>query len=531
MAKTKKTSTIKKVIKYTLLIALAIFAVFYILKDDPGKTFSLLSKAQFFPLFLAIVVLFITILIDSLSLTRITRLYNKTYKFRQGLINTMIGQTVGVFAKTAAPLLQVHIFPKQNVKGQQGASIMTMNFLIYQFSLFLFSLVVILIGYPSMKGVNLDIFSFKVSILLLCLIGLLIQFLFLAILILLAFCRPLHRFVLNSGVNILSKLRIIKEPEKIRRRWTITFATYRIEMKRLLHNKIMMVQVLALNLVKQVLLSIIPYIVLCSLIPGFAFKQGFFLKSLIGTGYTNVIASFLTVGAPEIVFQNIFSSFLSTLSIVTSPLATASACNIIWRALTFYLPLIAGFISFVSYKGIPKKYEILSNTNTIYDLNTLNLEEQDDDTKEYLKEIKRGGVKKNPELLTKEDLEKSFEEIRRLVKQSENDTVTVKSDEELLRMAMSDLAKVEQEASRMSLNIPSQDEIEKETNKDLLAVKMKSEKKMTRKEQRRERREAKEFLKMQPKGSKISIGEKGLDVISPEIVEIKTEVTRDEDEI
>ena len=133
--KKQKGKHIKQAIEFTFFAGLMVFAIIYILKDDPASTFALMGKASFFPLLLAILTLLVTLLLDGLNITLLSRLYNGRYKFHQGLINVCVGQVVGVFIKSGASIVQAYTFTKQEVKSAQAASVITMNYLIFQISL------------------------------------------------------------------------------------------------------------------------------------------------------------------------------------------------------------------------------------------------------------------------------------------------------------------------------------------------------------------------------------------------------------
>lgn len=448
----------------------------------------------------------------------------------------MIGGLVGVYVKSAAPLIQAYTFKKQDVQNSEAASILTMNFLLYQLCLCIYSLLIIIFGYPIMKNVPLPVL-WDLKLIYLVVIGMAIQFLFLIGAILLAYCRPLHRLFLNSGINLLAKLHILRNPEQSRKRLTIQFATYRIEMKRMKANGGRVLLVMLINFLRLFLLGMLPFFVFLSLVRTGTDNATFFAQSLTGTGFVNVISSFITVGAPEIIFQDTFSYFLKDVSSISNPDSIASAANILWRFLTFYLILFLGVITTALYRGSPKRVEILSSTGTIYDLALVDIESADDETKEYLKEIKKRGDSKRGPLLSKEDIESSFASMKDNI--SEEESVKEKVDDEefekILEEQKSALADVVKEYNELVQSTPSKEEINRETEKefDFFAEKNKKRKqKKTKKDEKKkmkeEMRERKRLMKLQPKGTTITYDDaKGIEIHSPEFTEMKTLTTSD----
>ncbi len=460
-----KAKHLKLIVQIIFFLGLTILAFYYILKDDPKKTFAVLSNARAIPLALGFLIVLFTIVLDSLSLTILTKLYYPRYPFHQGLLNTMSAGMVSVYVRSAAPLLQAVTFQRQNVKNSEAASILTMNFLLYQLSLCLYSLVIILAGYPIMKNVPLAIL-WDMKLLYLVLIGMGVQLLFLVGAILLAYCRPLHRLFLNSGINVLGKLHLLRNPEQTRKRLTVQFATYRIEMKRMKQNWGPVLEVLGLNLLRLFLLGMLPFFVFVSLVPSLLSSPDFFAQSITGSGFVNVLSSFLTVGAPEVTFQDTFSYFLKDVAAVSSPETTASAANILWRILTFYSVFFIGILTSLLYHGTPKKSGLLASTKKIYDLELSEIQGADEETISYLKEIHHRGGKYRQPLLSKEEIADSFRSLKEeMEEQSEEEPQEQELDEALLK-EKANLAQVAEEYKRMVEATPSKEEIEKETQKD-----------------------------------------------------------------
>lgn len=523
----KKHGTVKRIFQVLFFVLLTVLALIYVLHNDPSKTFEYLGSADFFPVIVAILVILSTLVLDGIALTLLTRIYQPRYHFYQGLLNVMTGQSIGVYLKASAPLVQATTFSKQGVGPAESASVLTMNYLLYQFSLFFYSLVIVIVGYPIIKDAPLDLLG-GMPIFYIVLVGLLMQLFFLLMILGLAYFRGLHRFVLNTGINILAKLHLLADPEGVRRKKTIQFATYRIEMKRLFKHKGRVVAIVVLNLLKQFLLGIVPFILFWSL--GADLNLLNFGKSLCGTGYVNVIGSFITVGAPEISFQAIFSYFLAGTEGAEN---LASACNLLWRSLTFYLLFLIGIITLASYRGKSKKYVLLSDTGTIFDLEAINLTKGDEEDKKYLQEIYQKGKKEEPPLITEDDVVASFEELRKTMEEkpvsqslSDDETIAKVLQEENKR-----LAEIEKETAQSRGEPTSDPEIRAEARREFTFLQHRKEKKKARKEARLAKKKAKKEARerellnsLQPEGSHVEVDEKnGLHILGPGYHEERSE--------
>ena len=161
-----------------IFLIVTVLALFYILKDDPKAAFDTLATVDFFPFLIAILVVIVMTLLDGLGITLLTKHYKNDYKFSQGVMNSIIGNFIGCFYKTGASFIQAYTFTKQGIKGTNVASILTMNFLIYQFAITIYSGVMIFIGYPYVKDIPIELLG-NIKIFPLSLIGFGINILFL----------------------------------------------------------------------------------------------------------------------------------------------------------------------------------------------------------------------------------------------------------------------------------------------------------------------------------------------------------------
>ncbi|MFA6860840.1 MAG: lysylphosphatidylglycerol synthase domain-containing protein [Bacilli bacterium] len=547
MTVSKKTkSTLKTVFNIIFFVLLTFLALIYVLKDDPKTTFSLLSQANFFPLLLAIFVVIAANLLEGISITVLAKIYNPDYHYYQGLINAQIGAFVGCINKTSANFIQAYTFTKQDIKGENAASILTMNFLMYQLTLTLYSLVMVFVGYPFVKDVPLDLLG-GMKIFPLSLIGFIIDAVCLALIFLLAWWKGLHRFVVNIGVRVLSALHIIKNPELTRKKWILKFTTYRIESKRLMKHFDIVIILFAINIVKQLLVNILPYICFWAL--GVDMSSLSFLTSLGASSYISLISSYLTMGAPEVAFQAIFSYILangSQLEANTNAASSfASAGNILWRALTLYFNLIVGGLTCLLYKGTPKRYEIQSNTATIYDLELVNLSnDNDDSTKEFLRAVSKDKNRtnnNNEPILTEAEVEDSLKRIQKNMENNRQERVDEKPSSKEVSLTLASqkkqLAQALKESEAISKSLSLDPEIQKESFEELSnsekfeeAHRLRKEKRKENKAHKRAERAKKKLEKLQPYGTTIRYdSHKGLDFEGPEMNEERTLTTSEPD--
>ena len=490
-----KKKYVKVILNGILFVSLTLLAIYYVLKDDPSSTFKRLGKARFLPLLYAFLAFFVTLLLDGTNILSLTRRYKKDYRYKDAFVNVLSGQTLGVYRKSAAPLIQSQTFAKQEVNREKSASILTRNFLMFQFSLFLYSLLFFLLGYQTRKEVPLDLFGGR-KLIYVIIFGLSIQIGWLLGALTLGFFRPLHRFILNSGVNALIKMKLVRDGEGLRRRWTRKFASYRIERKRLFGNKGLRLHLFLDNFIKQWIFGTIPFFALRAVAGNNVCTLERYFKTLVGTSYTNIIGSLVNVGGPEIVFQDTFTYFLSSASLENLK-GIVSASNILWRRVTFYTPFLIGLITTLTLEGTKKRFARIGDTRTIYDRDRMDFASLDEGTKAYLSEIKKKGQRNNPALLSKEEVGQSFEKRKKRYSDREKKTPEREKVEDadfaaILEQGKRHLAEVEKESEALLKEGTSDPEVKKEAEKELRFQ-----------EKRAKKHQEKKVAKIEKKRSKI----------------------------
>lgn len=535
MDKARKRKRLKTALKIGVLVVVTLLSVYYILHDDPAHTFALMGEVSLFPFLLSFLVVLLFPFLDALPLTLFARLYHKKYKFSQGLVNSMIGNFIGCVYKTGSMFIQAYTFSKQEVKGAHAASILTMQFLMYQFSFTLISLVMVFVGYPYVQEIPITLLG-GIRIFPLSLIGLGISILILLLILFLGYSKRFHHFIMNSGVDFLARLHILKHPEETRKKWTVQLVTYRIEIKRLSHHGILVLVSFLSTIAKLVLTYSLPYLLFWSM--NMDLSSLSFLSLFSGSSYLTLITSFLVVGAPEIGFQSIFGYLLSAAGIADS-FNYAAACNLLWRFLTFYFPLIVGMLFYVFYRGNKRNHVLLDGATTLYDYQLLNIaENKDQKTTEFLMPFPVQGRESAP-ILTREDVEKSF---RRLRETMNKDVPEEEMPSEIgLEEQKQQLAQIVAETEKL-IEDSHDSEIETEVQRNLEESRIRTEKKEEERKTRKALREGRRRLRQlrrterklernHPKGTKVSFdAQSGLHIEETGFEEERTFVTSDKEE-
>ena len=407
------TKNAKKYLIYIfILLVVTILAVYFVMKQDPKAVLDVILSCDVSWLLVSILVVIFYFVVEGVILMILAKMYRRKYPFYKGLLNSFIG----IFFSNITPsssggqFAQAYTFSKQGVKVTNAASILFMHFILYQIVMVLFSLVILIFKYNSLKATtsHINILGFNFSIIQISLIGFVINTFVIVGLFLLAFSRRLHNFIVTKGLSFLSKLKLVKNKEEQVIKINTKVETFRLEFKRLIQNWPVLIVVSILLLVRLIIISCVPYFLAKSM--GLKFASSNELINFIDTTSMTWLVSSITQmvpipggsGGAELVFQNLFGGTF----FINATNADISALDLLWRSVTFYLGLIIGFVVFITYRESPKGESFLHGDNkTLLELHVINLDNERRKTL-ILNEFVE------PVLLTVDDIENRFKVLK-----------------------------------------------------------------------------------------------------------------------
>lgn len=455
--KNNKSQILKKSIKAVLFCLLTGLALYYVLKDDFVGTFKKLLNIELFPFFVCLFMSLLMPVFDGIIISFFARIYKKDYKFTNGFICSIISSCFSAFNKAGGHLVEAVTLCKQKVETYHAASIVTMNFLMYQLTLTIYSFVFIFIGYPFVKDIPLDLLN-GLPIFYISLLGFVIDFLFLLLILLFSLSKKFHSFLVEIVIFFIKLFHIKKDVNEYRNECVLKITTYRIEFKRFLSHKKLVFITFTVGFIRQIITNSIPFFTLwCMDVDVLSIG---YLQLLSASSYLNLITTFIPTGAPEIVYQSIFSYFIKQ-NTPNMNISFLSSSNLLWRFLTFYLPIIIGGLVFLFYKFDDKQKIHVDSGLTMYDLEVAN----------YQATLIESKCKDNDAILSKEEIEKSIKRIKhhfdQIKKKKEvnyyDKTLTLSEQKKQLAKVIEEVREIEKEKALQQKEI--QDETEKEIDR------------------------------------------------------------------
>ena len=330
---------IKNIKKNTIILLLAtVLILFFILKDDFNTIVSTLSKMNIGFILLALLFVIIYLFIKTYVSYKTVDEKNK-YSLLESFKHTIIVQFFNGITpfSTGGQPMEIYMLTKHDISGSRSTSIIFQNFIFYQIALVLFGIFAVVLN---------AIFRFfpKVPLLReLVLLGFIINTLVLVVILLISFSSRFTRFCLNLVIKLANKF-TKKDPKEVKDKWERRIKEFTDCAKELRQRKVFFLGSVLLNIISLAFFYAVPFIIILGT-PNV--ENITLIQSLVASAYVLIIGSFVPIpgasGGIEYGFLAFFGNFL--------PGKITPAILIVWRFVTYYLPMIIGGIIFSFDRG------------------------------------------------------------------------------------------------------------------------------------------------------------------------------------
>ena len=288
--------------------------------------------------------------------------------------------------------MQAYTYKKQGVPVSGAVSILAMYSIVYQVILITFGTISFIVKYDFITKLGVIPTTIKVNevpinlpIWPLTIFGFILNVGVIGIVFLMGYWHGFHNFVMGPVVTFLSKIKIVKKPDKMRENLRIQVENFKIEFRRLSTNIPFLLLVIGSFVIYMNLKFGIPYFVGLAL--GNQSMKASFVDCIYLSNYHQMITGLIPIpgsaGVSEFVFYNLFmnennlaSGFFCVFDEFGIPdaAATRTLCRsalLIWRSSTFVIPILIGGIVAAFYRSSPKN-EVhagdIPNRQTFYSL-------------------------------------------------------------------------------------------------------------------------------------------------------------------
>ncbi len=328
-----------------LVITFTGFILWITIKDNYHEIISMLSKVDLRWLFVVVALAIFYQVIIGWILKRLTILSNPHYTLKQGVINAFVASFFHGVTPSASggQIAQVYIFKKQGVGLTDAASILWMDFIVYQGTMVFSVLILILLKFTYFFN-NFSQFFFLV------LIGFGVNSIIIIGLWALVTFPKVYRWITTKGIQIGLKLHLIKDREKVLEKLDVQLKRFAKETHKLKTHRQTIVLSITANFLRLFVYYSIP--IFCAFSLGVPVGLDDVVNILALSSFVSMINCFIPIpgasGGTEATFVLMFSTIFGKIS--------ATSIMILWRLITYYFVMILGGIVFIYAKTLPDTY-------------------------------------------------------------------------------------------------------------------------------------------------------------------------------
>ena len=325
-----------------LILVFTIAALYLTIRDFVDEILLAIQSIQLGWLLIVILMAVIYHVLIGIILTQLTRMSNPQYKYRQGIANAYIAAFFHGITPSASggQFAQIYVFNKQKVALSDAASVLWLDFIVYQSTMVVTVFVLMLFRFKYFLDSHSPLFIFVVF-------GFIINASIIFGLWSLARLPRFHHWVSTRGIEIGIKLRLIRNKDKSIAFMEQQIDRFQIEKARISTHKPLITKIVCLNIIRLMFYYFLPFVVMKSL--NISLLAGYSLLDIMAlSAFVTMINAFIPIpgasGGTEATFILMFTTVVGYIN--------ASATMIIWRLSNFYLIMIIGGIVFVLFKFI-----------------------------------------------------------------------------------------------------------------------------------------------------------------------------------
>ena len=325
----------RKWLNEIIILVVTAIVLFFILKDNFSSTIKIIGSANILYFLLAILLSTMVIGIEGYVSYLLVREYKKNYSFKEAFklgVMTKFFNGITPFSAGGRPL-QVFELKKSGVRVLDSTSVIVQTFMLFQSSLIIFSIFTFIInGIFHIFPTNSFLYSMTILGFILNVIILLFAFTF-------SISKTLNKKIVDFVINILSKIKIVKDKDTQYEKWNKVCDEYYVAFKDFKHKKDLIIKCIILEIISIVLFYLITPTVLLAL----NVKSMNLLALITASNFVFLTGCYIPIpggsGGTEYAFIHYLEILISNVSLVSSAL-------IIWRFATYYFPTLIGGIVF-----------------------------------------------------------------------------------------------------------------------------------------------------------------------------------------
>lgn len=329
----------KYAINIAIILLVPIVTLTVLLNNNFKEIAHSLRNLNYFWLFLALILILLWQFLVGMALTKLTKFFHKSYKYHQGFFNAIIAGFFHGITPSASggQFIQTYVFKKQGVSSSESICVLWLDFIIYQVTMCMMTLVLIVVKFDYFKNTYSKWFG-------IILLGFIFDASIIFGLYALARFKKLHLWISNNGIGFLHKIHLIKDQEKTKANLELKIERFQTESKKIVGNTRLIIITIIINALRLLVYYSIPFVVFVAL--GLKVDFDLYITSITISSFISMLSNYIPLpggsGGAESLFVLMFGHlFLS---------AYVQIGMLIWRFLTYYVVMIIGAICFMYLK-------------------------------------------------------------------------------------------------------------------------------------------------------------------------------------
>ncbi|MDQ0362689.1 lysylphosphatidylglycerol synthase transmembrane domain-containing protein [Breznakia pachnodae] len=335
------------IINFLLIIGLTAFGLWLALKDNFKEVLGLLGNIKWYAFLLILVYGVMYYFLIGKIYQILGKQHKKDYTYKEGAQIAFVGAFFSGItpSATGGQFAQAYIMKKQGIKISSGASILWIDFIIYQSVMVAYSTILMILRFTYYYTEHSAFF-------LLVLIGYVVNSMVILLLYTMARFPKAYKKISYWVVNLLHRLKIVKDPVATITKWNVQLESFTSEIKNIKHQKKMVVKCVILNIIRLTILYILPLFI--GYLMGLDVNISMALDIITMSAFVSIANAFFPVpgasGGTEAAFMLIFSTLFTSIE--------TNSMMILWRFSTYHVIILIGGLTFIYLKH---KYDKLSN--------------------------------------------------------------------------------------------------------------------------------------------------------------------------
>ena len=375
VAKKKRNARIRYILNISIVLIVTAVSIVITFWGDVDTIIADIRKCDWRWLLSIVGVMALSMLIRSFVLFCFARLFTRHYNFSSAIACDQIGQFYNAVTPGASggQIMQAYTYKKQGVPISSAVSALAMYSIMFQIVLIIYNIFAFAFKFDAIMSIDVAELTIggatiHLPIIVLTILGFLLNLGLILLVLMMGYWHSFHNFIMGPCISLLAKMHILKNPDKNRESLRVSVENFKIEFRRLMTNIPLTILVAVAFTIYMTLKFSVPYF--CGLALGNEHTSiQYFWDSVFLGNYHQMVTGLIPIpgaaGVSEYFFYILFLNksnpemgfFYKDMgaSTLAECEAMTKAALVLWRSITFIVPIVcAGFVT-AFYRASPQK--------------------------------------------------------------------------------------------------------------------------------------------------------------------------------